>query len=463
MADYRPLLVDRFGGRRVVLGSGPLASYTRLIARLGDLGAGPFFLVASGIGTGPLPSESDATWVVVDEPIAADLVEETHTTEAMLAAPPAAVVAAVDGFDPNGEALVYFDPVCAAATLGDRPAYAPRRPEWIALEDKTTVDGLFDAAGVPRPPGEVVAVDGAALAAAHARLDRGEGTVWSGDARLGFNGGAAYVRWVTDDTEAASAVAFFAGRCHRVRVSPFLDGIPCSVHAFVADDGIAVFRPAEMVVLRDVAHHRFVYAGAATFWDAPAADGDAMRHAARAVAALLRERVAYRGALTVDGVMTAGGFQATEVNPRWGAGLNYTAAALPDLHLDLLHRLVVAGDAPGVRAADLEAMVLEASLRVRATHTHTLIKAAWSATVTTPLRDTGDGYERVTDGDPEPPDATLVCGPAGTGGLARVLFDQARVAPGPPLAPRVARALEAADRLHGAGIGRLEAAPEVRH
>ena len=59
-------------------------------------------------------------------------------------------------------------------TLVGRPFVAHRRPEWVALEDKTTVDALLDRAGVARAPSIVVAVGEAA--ATWRRLDVGAGT-----------------------------------------------------------------------------------------------------------------------------------------------------------------------------------------------------------------------------------------------------------------------------------------------
>ena len=130
-----------------------------------------------------------------------------------------------------------------------------------------------------------------ALSAAAHDLDGGLGTVWSGDAREGFNGGGEYVRWVRDDWQARDASDFFAEHCDRVRVMPFLDGVPCSIHGVVFPDGVAALRPVEMLTLRttdDNARHRFVYGGMSTHWDPPVADREAMRPARR-VAARLRE------------------------------------------------------------------------------------------------------------------------------------------------------------------------------
>ena len=121
----------------------------------------------------------------------------------------------------------------------------------------------------------------------HRRAGRPLGAVWSGDARDGFNGGGNYVRWIATTTTGRAA-GFFGPRCDRVRVMPFLDGVPCSIHGFVLPDGTAVFRPVEIVTLRDAARRQFVYGGLGTYWDPPAADREEMREAARRVGDHLR-------------------------------------------------------------------------------------------------------------------------------------------------------------------------------
>ena len=104
-------------------------------------------------------------------------------------------------------------------------------------------DGIWDAAGVDRAPYAIVPADRDALAAATRALAGPLGAVWSGDTREGFNGGGDYVRWVRDDDDQARALAFFLPRCDRVRVMPFLDGVPCSIHGLVLPDGTAALPP----------------------------------------------------------------------------------------------------------------------------------------------------------------------------------------------------------------------------
>src|SRR5437588_4609839 len=73
-------------GRPVVLAGLQLAASTRRVRTLRELGAERCFVVASGVGTGPLPEADDAESIVV--PIeAADMMSEMRATEALLADP----------------------------------------------------------------------------------------------------------------------------------------------------------------------------------------------------------------------------------------------------------------------------------------------------------------------------------------------------------------------------------------
>src|SRR5690606_4075064 len=107
---------------------------------------------------------------------------------------------------------------------------------------------------------------------------------------------------------------FLAEEAHRVRVMPFLDGIPCSIHGIVFDDAVSVLRPCEMVALRRPGRSDLYYAGMGSTWDPPAAARADMRALCRRVGEHLRRTVGYRGVFTVDGVLTRDGFRPTELN-----------------------------------------------------------------------------------------------------------------------------------------------------
>jgi hypothetical protein len=452
--ELRPL----FAGRKVVVTGGPLAAMTGTCRRLRELGAERPFLLATGRGTGALPDPDEAEWVVV-ELRAPDLIAEIRAAMRLLRLLPEDVVAALDRWDPAREALVLSPMFNELAEIGGRRVYGPRRPEWRRLEDKVVIDALWDDLGVARAPSEVVPAEAEALAAAAGRLDRGAGTAWAGDARQGFHGGAFCLRWVRGAAEAAEAVAFLAARCDRVRVMPFLEGIPCSIHGVVFPAGVATFRPVEMVTLRRPASGRLRYAGAASFWDPPAADREVMRDLARRVGDGLRERVGYRGAFTVDGVLAAEGFLPTELNPRLGAGLSMMTGNLPGLPVGLLDRALIEGEALAFGAADLEGQVLAAADRSRAGGAWTVTEAAADATSELPV-----AFEQGTCRPAEvgEADGVLTFGPSGVGGFVRLALDPDRVPAGPPVAPLAVAGFALADERFGAGIGPLEPARAVR-
>ena len=267
------------------------------------------------------------------------------------------------------------------------------------------------------------------------------------------------MHWVVDTDEIA--IAQLTSRCARVRVAAFVEGIPCSVHGFVTDDGIAVFRPVELMVLRGAHAPRFRFAGAGTIWDPPATDRAEIRAAAGRVGARLREQVGFRGAYTVDGILSARGWVANECNPRFGAGLQYTRAALPELGLDLLHHAVIAGDGPDVTAAAVEDLVLSASDATRwgAAWTATT-SVSWSDSSSLPVVGDAAGYRAAAP--EETADATFSYGPGPMGGFVRCEFVAERVPAGASTAPRAVAALAFADAYCRAGIGPMRAPVSVR-
>ena len=473
MAALTEALRPLFAGRKVMVTGGPLAAMTGTCRRLRELGAERPFLLATGTGTGDLPGPDEAEWVVV-QVRAPDVIAEIRAAMRLLRLLPGEVVAALDRWDPDRAALVLSPMFNELPEIAGRRVYGPRRPEWRRLEDKVVVDALWDDLGVARAPSAVVPAEAAALRAAAARLDRGAGTAWAGDASQGFNGGAHCVRWVRSSEDAAEAAGFLAARCDRVRVMPFLEGVPCSIHGMVFPDAVAAFRPVELVTLRRPGSNRLRYAGAATFWDPPAADREAMRDLARRVGAGLRERVGYRGAFTVDGVLAAEGFLPTELNPRLGAGLSVMASDLPELPVALLDRALIEGEPLRYGAGDLERQVLAAADRTRAGGAATVTErgpgvlkpghpeneVATDATTELRVRFEDGTCRPAMDG--RPADGVLAFGPSGVGGFVRLALDPDRIPAGPSVAPLAVAAFALADERFGTGIGPLEPARAVR-
>lgn len=451
-------------GRRIVVAGASAAAWADHVSVLRGAGATDILIVANAWGAGPAP---DAPAVVVEAPTGLSTMEQIRFDDEFLADPPSEVVAALDEFDPNRDALVLGSFLNTSPQLAGRQFVSHRRPEWVELEDKVVVDAFWDRAGVARQPSTVVPLDDAW--GASAAIDPGAGTVWAADARDGFHGGASQTYWVADDTSRDAALAGLRPVCDRVRVMPFLDGIPCSIHGIVLPDGVAVLRPVEMVTLRR--GREFVYAGCATFWDPPDEVRDQMRSIARTTGRRLAEDVDFRGAFTVDGVATANGFWPTELNPRFGAGL-LTIARASDTPILLINDLVVGGHDLGRPAAGIEERLLTLADAHRGGGTwigglsHDADRGTRRA-----ARDEGsnwywdDADVAATDGGDDSDAApgrsapgVVTIGPS----LVRCVYDPGRTPVGPSTAPRASEFWEFIDRELGTAIGPLSPAPDLR-
>ncbi len=455
----RGALAEVFAGRHVVCAGGVLAGMHPVVGELRAVGVERMLLLPTSVGTGPIPAGDDLEILVHELPPTPGATAQFRAEERLFADPPPELLHAIREFVGAEEPLVLAQPFSAVQAFGPLPVFGPRRTEWVALEDKTVGDAMFDAVGVPRPPSIVVPVDVQVLDDACARTDQGAGTVWAGDARDGFNGGAEYVRWVRNEESRASAIEFFRARCDRVRVAPFVDGVPCSIHGFVVASGVAVLRPVELVTLRADDDSGLRYAGAATYFDPEPDDRAVMRTAALRLGTHLRERVDFRGGFTIDGICGADGWTATECNPRGGAGLGYLGACVPELLGGLMQRMAAAGGFATLDTNAIEEVVVGRADGCRWGGAWTPTAAVWSETITTPVAGDEHGYRRAADG--EVADATILTGPGPAGGFVRYEPVPERTPAGPSLAPRAVAALEFADAELGAGIGPLWPAPNV--
>lgn len=442
---WRELLRPIVAGRKIVMTGVPVAGAADRVAFMREFGARDVFVIGDGMGTGTLP---DCDWVVVD--VAAEtMMESIRASMAALRDPPLEVTAALDAFDPERNALVVGTFLNEVPGVAGRPCLAWRPPAWVALEDKVVIDELWDAAGVERAPSRVVAVDD---------LTTETGVVWAGDARDGFHGGSELTRWIRTEVDAAVALETMRAHCDRVRVMPFLEGIPCSIHGMVFADYVAALRPVEMVTLRRGSE--FFYAGAATYWDPPDADRESMRETARAVGAAIRGRVGFRGAFTIDGVMTADGFRPTELNPRMGAGLNQIGRGIPEMPIDLLNQALIAGVDLDFRPEAFEALVVEAADASRSGGTWCFLPKAFEQSPMRRVAWTGATWTWAADD--EQAHGRFEAGPGNTGGRLFLSLAPAYTPAGPSVGERAVGFYEFCDRELDAGIGHLTAAPDVR-
>jgi hypothetical protein len=447
----RPLVA----GRPVVLAGSQLAGGGSTLDHLRGLGCGPVLLIGPP-GLAAQARAAGATFLParVEGP---DSTIVERRWDALVADPPAEMAAVIEAHDPDRQALVLLSPRSEATELAGRAVFGARRPAWVAMEDKLEADALWDAAGIERAPTTIVPCQLDALRQAADRLDEGLGTVWAGDASEGVHSEAHGVRWVRDQADAQAAVAAFAGHHRRVRVMPFLEGRPCGIHGMVLPDGVVALRPVEHVVVHTPTGGHIQEAGVSTVWEPSRPDWQSMRTVARRVGAALRDRVAFRSSFSIDGVLTADGFRATECNARWGGALNYLIAALPHLPLPLVHGAVADGIPLGVTATALEERLLAAGVAQRRAIAFAGL-AGPAPAQSFGLARTADGWERATA------DATTACSVEvsdyGGRGLVFVHFAADQLPSGRSTAPEVVSVLGWLNNHLGLGIGPLEAAPE---
>lgn len=443
LARWEAELAEPFRGRPVIVGFKVLAAMTADVAKLRRWGARKPLLIARGVGAGRPPDPGDAEMLLVDVPTTDSMTDEIEAMARLAADPPAEVVRRVEAYDPERQAVWWLPAHTDLTELLGRPVLGGRPAAWGRLEDKTTCDALWDAAGVARSPMRIVpAADLPALRAASDELGATNGAVWSGDASAGVNGSADCVRWVRSSHDAATAYEQLRTRCHRIRVMPYLDGVPCSIHGYVLDDGVAVFRPVELVVLRSAAEGRFVFAGLSTWWDPPASVREQMRTAARRTGTLLADRFGYRGAFNIDGVSTIDGFRPTELNPRFTVAL---ATLVPRLPLELVQANAAAGRSAGISADDLERLVVGTADSDRRAYPLANCRHRLDDLVTARTRE-----------------GMVLARPAVTSGSI-VSFAPADgvLRPGRRIAGLLAGVLRLADRQWGCDFGDLSVAPDV--
>ena len=269
------------------------------------------------------------------------------------------------------------------------------------------------------------------------------------------------VRWIQDPSHLEEAHRFFAGPFDHVRIMPFLEGIPCSIHGWVFPDTTVSFRPCEMLVFRQKDTPKFAYGGASTLWEPRPEVAHEMRSAAVRVGEYLRSRVGYRGCFTIDGVATTQGFRPTELNPRFGGAMGRMASSVPGLPLYMLHRATIENLDMDFRATELE------ELLVHATTTDPAVKGMFLSEGVTDISPVERPVLRGEDGvlrwaaDSETAEGVIRIGPSPSGTICNVVLEAAYLPTGVSAAPYLIEGLRLAQRTWDLGIPELVAAPDV--
>lgn len=448
-----------YGGRRWIVATEVLAGATGHVKWLDRLGAEAILCVAAAPGAGDKPDKKLAPDPIVFDVTGPDMMTSIRKSSQLLSHLPDEAIARINNFDPVGTAKVIGTIFDDGRPVAGRRKFGPRPRSWQALEDKTTVDMLWDSVRIPRVPSRVVAADDFdGIKQACVELDDGTGTVWAADSREGFHGGAAFTRHVRTADEMEDLHDEWEQIADQIRVMPFLEGTVCSIHGWVFPDYVAVFRPCEMLVFRKP-NGSFHYGRAASFWDPSDSDREQMRSVARRVGEYLQQSYRYRGAFTIDGVMTSDGFRPTELNPRFGAALGTMTSAL-DLDLVLLNLAVIDGEVTDWRPEEFEALVLESADVDRAGGTMAVVNTPIAKTMRDDLH-YDRGKFRIAKKD-EKVHARVMRGPHSAGGIVFITFDPENTPRGRSVAKRALSALKFADKEYKLNLGKLEAPKDVR-
>lgn len=453
---YRDLLDSLFRDRKWIVAMDVLVPAAAFAQRILQHGAEGVIAVGFSKGTGRLPDPEEVPQIELGGE-APDMMSGIRMGLDALANLPAEVLERIDAFDPERKALVIGALFSDGRAVAGRPCFGARPADWQALEDKTVIDDLWRRMGIPHAEVRVVEAERKAIRSAWRAMQGESDVVICGDNREGFNGGAQYIRWIRNERHLRAAIDFFEKHCDRVRVMPFLEGIPCSIHGIVFDDYVAALRPCEMLVLRDPDQGRFVYASAATFWQPASELVDEMRGVAKRVGGFLDEHYGYRGVFTVDGVSTEAGFRPTELNPRYGAALMRIAAGIKDFSMYLLHLAIAAREPLDYRPRDLEALLLEHALNSASGGGVQLSQRKVEETHKGGVVFEGGRWRLAVEG--EESDATFALGPSPVGALLRIELDPKRTPRGPSAAPRVAQVLAMLGEHFDLGFPQMEVAP----
>jgi hypothetical protein len=451
---YKALWDAKLKAHKWILCTDAAAAFTPFIPIFGEIGAPRPLILAGSEGTGGLPDPEDCEIVLLGTG-AETMLGGIREFQAALRELPQDALDRIDAWDPDGEAIVMQTFLDTKYPVAGRRSYGARPEEWLALEDKMVIDAVWDAAGVARAPIEIVAANAEDLVAASHRIDAGAGVVWTADNKEGWHGGAEYSRHVADPDHADEAIEFMAWHAGRVRVMPFLEGVPCAIHGLVFPNAVATFRPAEMVVFREATSNKFRYASCSTSWDPPIERREEMRDLARTVGAHLRDEHGFRGMFTMDGVLTADGFRPTELNPRYGAGIG-TVGRASGMPLLGISRMLIEGETDGLDPVEIERIVTDTADESRSLGGFAITKVRVDENQE--LRVVWDGDEVREAASDEEANATLNRGPAPLGSMTRFVLDTDAIPVGAMAAPIVAQGLAFADERWGLGLGELVSA-----
>ncbi len=245
-----------------------------------------------------------------------------------------------DAFDAHQQAVLIAPDPLDPPQAGSRRRLGQRPSMWQLCEDKAVIDVIWDRLGVPRP--QSVIADGAQdLAALGSLVDAEHGVVCAVQ-RIGAppTSGAEGIWWWQ-----RTPPLIDAGPQHRVKVMPLVPGLPVRLHGMVFVDAAVAFPPMEIVALPRSDTGTFLCCGAVGVLP----DNAELRALTERIGGGLSSVLGYRGAFSVDGILSWTGFLPTDLNTRLTSAME---AAPADVRIQLQAANVLAREGVALTEAN---------------------------------------------------------------------------------------------------------------
>ena len=457
---YRQLLTPVYADRKFMHVGEVDVGLLHEVEQMRVLGASEPFLLAGNRGTSDQSIDDNLRLYLLNL-TGNDMVDSARNFADTATNLPVEIQTAIDEWDPDQEArYVFAAQLIEISEIGNRQKYGRRKSTWLLLENKTTIDELWDQIGIARAPSKVVELTDKALKSYASELDQGDGTVWVPDNQTSVHGGSVSLRWVHTGENPDAVIRELKQAASKVRIMPFLEGVPMSIHGIVFPSGVVVLRPVELAVLRQRKRHGFLWGGCMTGYDPSSEDRAYMRDVARRTGEYLSAEIGYRGPFSIDGILTSDGFRPNELNPRLSGGFAPQLRGLADLPFAPLCWAVMENESLDYRAEELEEAIVSMADKIR----------GGRGMVITPFRIeqqrkielVREGEAFVMSGEGQQADVVLDVGPSPSGGIIFMRPSAETELKGFRLAPELVRALCFCDQHLGTDFGELEAAKEVR-
>jgi len=347
-----------------------------------------------------------------------------------------------DRFDPRRRAALITPDPLDPPEAGSRRLLGRRHPVWRLCEDKGVVDTIWAWLGMTHP--RYVLVDGGQdVTVLGATVDVGDGVVCAVQ-RAGSapTSGAEGMWW----WHGGRAPDVATSRHHRLKIMQLVPGIPIRLHGMVFANVAVAFPPMEIVTLPRPGSGTFLCCGAV----GAVPDDQTLRRLTDAIGAGLSARIGYRGAFSVDGIMSANGFLPTDLNTRLTSAME---AAPAHLRVQIHVANLIAREGCSLHDAEWLGELAE---RVFSGDSVTIYGAANRATVASEVPVRWDGRELVA-ADPGTAHGHISLEPSLRGWTLTARLQRDHLPSTPYAGTDAPRVFEFADRLLGTDFGLLAA------